>query len=221
MNNPNSQARRVFEKLNKTNKTTQELEALAKKLIPDNLFSLHTIPTTPEQEAAIKMATTDIVERFGNATLYSKPEQDTINQAIAILASKLVSQDTAFLMTSTSAVKDFLQLKLATNSREVFAVMFLNTENRLIKYDEMFAGTIDSSVVYIREILTRALSLNAKNIIVVHNHPSGVLEASIADDRITDRIDKAAQVMDIKLLDHIIVSERGTFSYAEHGKMPF
>ena len=200
--------------------TTKELHQLAKKLVPDSLFIVPPLAETPQDEAT-KLSSTDIVERFSTNSLYSSTEQAVIDQAIEILASHLVDQDENLLMTSSQTLTKFLQLKLATCSREVFGVVFLNTENRLIKYEELFIGTLDNCTVYPRDIVARALELNAANIVITHNHPSGTLEASTADDMITERLMKIAKLFDIQLLDHIIVSAKGTMSYAERGKMPF
>ncbi len=172
-------------------------------------------------QLAIKIANSDIAPRFSSTNKYNDLEQQVINHAIEILADKLVCQDNESNLTSATRTKQFLQLKLATSEREIFAVIFLNGQNRVIAYEEMSIGTLDAAAVYPREIVKRALDLNASNMILAHNHPTGVLEASHADDLITQRIFQATRFFDIQVLDHIIVSAAGTFSYAEHQKMPF
>lgn len=174
-----------------------------------------------EEAAAIRMSNTDIVERFSTNDKYNAAEQKIIGQAINILASKIVSQENTIELTSAAATRQFLQLKLATSDREIFAVIFMDSQHRIIKYDEMYVGTIDAASVYTRDIMRRALDLNAAAMILAHNHPSGILEASQADDLITRRIFDTARLFDILVLDHIIVSPAGTMSYAELGKMPF
>ena len=172
------------------------------------------------QQLATKISNTDIAPRFSSTNKYNALEQQVINHAIEILASKIICQDKESELTSAIRTKQFLQLKLATSEREIFAVIFLNGQNRVIEYEEMFIGTIDSASVYPREIVKRALDLNAANIILAHNHPSDTLDASQADDLITQRVFIVARLFNIQVLDHIIVSPAGTYSYADHQKMP-
>ena len=187
------------------------------KINPNAAAKVHLMS---EQASAIKMSTVDIVERFSTNDTYDNWEQVTIDKAIDILAHKMAMLDHAQEFTSSQITKQFLQLKIGTSDREIFAVVFLNSQHRVIKYEEMFIGTIDAASVYPREIVRRALSLNAAAIIVAHNHPSGKLEASMDADRITDKIYQATKLVDIKLLDHVIVGMAGSMSYAETGKMP-
>ena len=121
--------------------------------------------------------------------------------------------------TSANASKEYVQLQIGSSEVEIFCVMFLNTQNQLIDFKKMFTGTIDGASVYPREIVREALLLNAKSIIVAHNHPSGILEPSNADKRITRRIIEACNVLDINLLDHILVSKLGAMSFAERGML--
>jgi len=183
------------------------------------------LATTPqlmsEQEAAIRMDTSNIVDRFSTSDKYNAAEQEVINHAIEILASKLVNQDPANHLTSTELTRQFLQLKIGTSEREIFAVIFMNNQHRVIAYEEMFVGTSDAAAVYPKEIIKRALELNATAMILSHNHPSGTLSSSVADDLITKKICAAANTLELRVLDHIIVSPAGTMSYAERGKMPF
>ena len=119
--------------------------------------------------------------------------------------------------TSANASKEYVQLQIGSSEVEIFCVMFLNTQNQLIDFKKMFTGTIDGASVYPREIVREALLLNAKSIIIAHNHPSGLLEPSSADKRITRRIIEACDMLDINLLDHILVSKLGVMSFAEKG----
>ena len=100
---------------------------------------------------------------------------------------------------------------------EVFAVLFLDTQHRLIEYSELFRGTIDSASVYPREVLKEALRLNAAAVIVSHNHPSGNPEPSAADKSLTKRLREALAMVDVRVLDHIIVGGTETTSFAEQG----
>lgn len=113
--------------------------------------------------------------------------------------------------------KKFLRLKLAHLEHEVFAVIFLDNRHQTIKYEEMFRGTIDGASVYPREVVKRALQLNAAALIIAHNHPSGITEPSQADETITHRIKDACALMDIRLLDHVIVGITESTSLAERG----
>ncbi|PKG84383.1 hypothetical protein CXF85_08665 [Colwellia sp. 75C3] len=118
--------------------------------------------------------------------------------------------------TSSQATKDYLKHKLGGLEREVFAVMFMDNQHALIEYNEMFFGTIDAASVYPREIIKQALKVNAAAVILAHNHPSGLSEASIADKQVTERIKKALALIDITVLDHIIIAKE-PLSFAETG----
>ncbi|HFT7367044.1 TPA: DNA repair protein RadC [Pseudomonas aeruginosa] len=118
---------------------------------------------------------------------------------------------------SPVAVKEYLSAKLAGFKHEVFAVLFLDTQHRLIEYSELFRGTIDSASVYPREVVKEALRLNAAAVIVSHNHPSGNPEPSDADKVLTQRLREALALVDVRTLDHIIVAGGSTISFAERG----
>jgi DNA repair protein RadC len=120
-------------------------------------------------------------------------------------------------LTSPKATRDYLSLKLGTLEREVFAVIFLDRRNRLISYQEMFQGTIDGASVHPREVVKEALRQNAASVILAHPHPSGVAEPSAADEAITTRIRDALNLVDIRVLDHIIVAGGDSISMAERG----
>jgi DNA repair protein RadC len=119
--------------------------------------------------------------------------------------------------TSPAAVKDYLRAKLAGFEHEVFAVLFLDTQDRLIEYAEMFRGTIDSASVNPRELVKEALRLNAAAVIVSHNHPSGNSEPSGADKALTQRLKESLVLVDVRTLDHIIVAGGNITSFAERG----
>jgi len=120
-------------------------------------------------------------------------------------------------LTSPKATRDYLSLKLGTLEREVFAVIFLDKRHRLISYKEMFQGTIDGASVHPREVVKEALKQNAAAVILAHPHPSGVAEPSQADEFITRRLKDALDLVDIRILDHIIVAGGDTTSLAERG----
>jgi DNA repair protein RadC len=120
-------------------------------------------------------------------------------------------------ITDPGVTRGYLKYKLGRYTREVFAVMFLDNQHRLISYEELFFGTIDGASVHPREVVVRALENNAAAVIFAHNHPSGVAEPSQADQRITDRLKSALLLVDIRVLDHMIVGEGEVLSFAERG----
>jgi DNA repair protein RadC len=111
----------------------------------------------------------------------------------------------------------YLKAKLLDLPHEVFCCLFLDTRHRLIRYEELFRGTIDGATVYPREVVKRALVHNASAVILGHNHPSGVSEPSDADRSITLKLAKALALVEIRLLDHVVVSRGGHVSLAERG----
>ncbi|AAM37032.1 DNA repair protein RadC [Xanthomonas citri pv. citri] len=118
---------------------------------------------------------------------------------------------------SPAVVKEYLRAKLAGFEHEVFAVLFLDTQHRLIEYTEMFRGTIDSASVHPREVVKEALRTNAAAVILAHNHPSGHPEPSTADRALTRQLKAALELVDVRTLDHIIVAGGANTSFAERG----
>jgi DNA repair protein RadC len=111
----------------------------------------------------------------------------------------------------------FLKARLRDAPHELFCCMHLDNRHRLIAFDELFRGTIDGASVHPREVVKQALARNAAAVILVHNHPSGVAEASQADQLITVRLRDALQLVDIRMLDHLIVADNCCLSFAERG----
>jgi len=122
-------------------------------------------------------------------------------------------------LSSPAQSRKILQLMIGDRESEVFTVLFLDSQHHLIKSEEMFRGTIDGSAVYPREVVKSALSFNAAAVIFGHNHPSGVVEPSAADKRITERLTNALALIDVKVLDHLIVAPDTSYSFAEAGLM--
>lgn len=120
-------------------------------------------------------------------------------------------------ITSPSSTRDYLNVALTDKEREMFGIIYLDTQHGVIDFEILFYGTIDSAAVYPREIVKSALMQNAAAVILAHNHPSGVAEPSQADERITERIIAALKTVDIRVLDHLIVGSTGTVSFAERG----
>lgn len=153
----------------------------------------------------------------GKAKHYFKASTMTDNQvleaAAEILACKYVKKDS---YTSSQATKDFLSFKLGKYEREVFAVMLLDSQHKLIDYQELFFGTINAASVYPRVVVKTVITENAAAVIFAHNHPSGEIEPSQADIAITSRLKEALALIDVSVLDHIVIGEQAT-SFAERG----
>jgi len=120
-------------------------------------------------------------------------------------------------LVSPEVSKDFLMLKLARLEHEVFCCLYLDNRHRVIGFEPLFRGTIDGASVYPREVVKRALQVNAAALIFAHNHPSGSAEPSEADRHITQRLKQALALVDIRVLDHFIIGEGNAFSFAERG----
>lgn len=116
-----------------------------------------------------------------------------------------------------AAVKDYLRLQLGHQPHEVFAALFLDAQHRLIRLVELFRGTLTQTSVYPREVVKQALALNAAAVVLSHNHPSGVCEPSRADEHLTRTLQSALQLVDVRVLDHVVVSASGALSFAERG----
>ena len=113
--------------------------------------------------------------------------------------------------------REYLQLELAPREHEVFAILFLDNRHRVIEFVPLFRGTIDGASVHPREVVKEALSRNAAAVILAHNHPSGVAEPSQADEMITGRLRDALALVDIRVLDHFVVTCDSIVSFAERG----
>lgn len=111
----------------------------------------------------------------------------------------------------------FLQARMRHLGHEIFCCLYLDNRHRVLRFDEMFRGTIDGTSVYPREVVKEALAINAAAVILAHNHPSGVAEPSAADERITRRLKSALELVDIRLLDHLIVGDGSATSMAGRG----
>jgi DNA repair protein RadC len=120
-------------------------------------------------------------------------------------------------MSSPQAVKDFLRLGIGTLEHEMFTVVFLDAQHRLIAVKEMFRGTVSQTSVYPREVLKEALVLNAAAVILAHNHPSGLAEPSRADEFLTQTLKAALAMVDVRVLDHFVVAGVDVTSMAERG----
>lgn len=139
-----------------------------------------------------------------------------VQQALALLVCEMRETDA---LAAPDAVKDYLRLKLASKPHEVFAVVFLDAQNRVIETEEMFRGTLTQTSVYPREVVKAALFKNAASVILCHNHPSGSATPSRADEMLTQTLKAALALVDVRVLDHLIVTTGEVLSMAERGLM--
>lgn len=142
-------------------------------------------------------------------------EQQIIQKALTILTKYQKSQD--ILLNKVELVINFLRLKFEYCEKEVMSVLFLNNQNRLLEFEEMFYGTLHVCIVHAREIIKRALALNAAAVILAHNHPSGCAKPSEADKHLTGEIKQILALVDVKLLDHIIIGSGAQLSFLAQG----
>ena len=174
----------------------------------------------------------DLLNQFGSLNGIFAATEHELSQVHGIGISKYVQLQAIFEMSrralneqmqahdvlkSPQHVRDYLVLKLGSQQKEVFLVLFLDTQNRLIAAEEMFSGTLMQTSVYAREVVKRALHHNAAAVIFAHNHPSGIAQQSSADELLTQDLKKALALIDVRVLDHFIVAGNSTMSFAERG----
>ncbi|WP_024527281.1 RadC family protein [Serratia fonticola] len=152
------------------------------------------------------------------STALPLPAQRTVKRALSLLEKHLREPGAAF--TSTGAARDWLRLQLAGLEREVFVVVYLDNQHRLLACETLFTGSIRSTEVHPREVVKVALRHNAAAVILAHNHPSGMAEPSQADRLITDRVKTALALVDVHVLDHLIIGGLDVVSFAERGWLP-
>ena len=137
-----------------------------------------------------------------------------LSRAQQLVAKKFARRSKALL--TPKQVRDFLCVYLHSYEYEVFGLVHLDTQNRVIAVEELFRGTVDQAHIYSREVIKTLLQHNASSVILFHNHPMGIAEPSLTDELLTRRLKTAFEVFDIQLLDHIIVADI-TYSFSEHG----
>ena len=140
--------------------------------------------------------------------------EEIIRKAREVMSRK-VRRGTS--LSSPQVVRDFLSIKLGTLEHEIFCVLLLDSRFRLIEFVELFRGTIDGASVHPREVVKLALSKNAAALVAAHPHPSGVAEPSIADEQITRQLKAALDLVQIRLLDHVVIAGGVAISLAERG----
>ena len=174
----------------------------------------------------------DLLNQFGSLNGIFAAKEHELSQVRGIGTSKYVQLQAIFEMSrralneqlqqrdvfkSPQQVRDYLVLKLGGLTREVFLVLFLDTQNHLVATEEMFAGTLTQTNVYPREVVKRALHHNAASVIFAHNHPSGIAQQSQADELLTKQLKQALDLIDVRVLDHFIVAGNNTLSFSEKG----
>ena len=174
----------------------------------------------------------ELVARFGSLTgLFAASQEEFCAihgmgqakyvqlQAVLEMARRALHEDmqSGDALNSPGAVRDYLQLLLRGRGQEVFMVIFLDAQHRVIASEELFHGTLTQTSVYPREVVKRALYHNAAAVIFAHNHPSGVAEPSQSDRLLTDGLKQALALVDVRVLDHFIVAGAGCLSFAERG----
>ena len=174
----------------------------------------------------------DLLHKFASLNGIFAASEKEISQVHGMGSSKYVQLQAIFEMSrralseqlqqrdvlaSPQAVRDYLVLKLGGLRREVFLVLFLDTQNRLLASEEMFSGSLSETSVYPREVLKRALYHNAAAVIFAHNHPSGIAQQSQADELLTKQLKQALALVDVRVLDHFIVAGNNTLSFLERG----
>jgi len=139
--------------------------------------------------------------------------------AVLELARRVLAQPMAErpVLNDPQSVHHLLQLRLGHKAHEVFAVLFLDAQLRLIALEEMFRGSLTHTAVHPREVVQRALALHAHAVVLAHNHPSGVAEPSVDDRHLTERLAAALHLVDVRVLDHVVVTRHGCRSLAEMG----
>ena len=141
-------------------------------------------------------------------------ENNVIAQGLAILSRRMRANDS---LSSPNAVRDYLRMSLSGREHEVFVVVLLDAQHRVLHCEEMFRGTLTQTSVYPREVVKTALAANAASVIFAHNHPSGVNEPSQADELLTRELKAALALVDVKVLDHFVIAGTQSLSFAERG----
>lgn len=144
-------------------------------------------------------------------------DDEAIAIALRILERRLRLQPEMF--TSPQMVKDFLQLRIGALEREEFHLMLLTNQHRLIAHVPLFRGTLTQASVYPREVVKEALKHNAAAVVFAHNHPSGSPEPSAADHTLTKVLKQSLALVDVRVLDHFVVTAQGCYSFAEHSDL--
>ena len=165
--------------------------------------------------AGLLNATTDDLRRVKGLGPAKRSELAAVLELARRAMRQRLQERTVF--DTPDAVKHYLQLHLAGRSHEVFAVLFLDVQNRLLSFEELFHGTLTQTSVYPREVVLRALHHQASAVVLSHNHPSGTVQPSRADEMLTQTLKTTLALIDVRVLDHVIVAPGEALSMAERG----
>jgi len=209
----------------------EKLLALGSMAISDAELLAIFLRTGVKGRSAVDLAR-DLLQQFGGLRQLLDADKDEFCSHHGLGVAKYVQMQASLEMTrrhmmeklvngdvlgSPDDTRQYLLLRMRDYKQEVFACLFLDSRNRVIKFDELFFGTINGASVHPREVVKSGLAHNAAAVILVHNHPSGETRPSDADKSITQRLKDALSLVDIRVLDHIIVGDGETFSFAERG----
>lgn len=179
---------------------------------------------TPDEGQVCEVLAFDYSKRTSITKLVADINVSSLNseerEVIYELARSIALDDIARIgpkLSSPESAYEYVRTVMMGLEHEVFAIVFIDNQHSVIEYRELFQGTVDSAAVYPREVAKAALKANASRCFIAHNHPSSSTDPSQADKDITHRIETALSTVDISLLDHIIVSKSGSYSFAEHG----
>ena len=165
-------------------------------------------------ESSVETVIEDRLAGLKPSSLSDVEKQSVVTLAMKVLAIK---HRAGRPLSNPEATRNYLRLRLADCRNEVFGGVFLNNQHRIIAVRELFQGTIDGASIHPRVVVQQALETNAAAILLFHNHPSGVAEPSHADEAITRRLKEALALVDVRVLDHFVVSAGESISFAERG----
>ena len=165
-------------------------------------------------ESSVETVVEDRLAGLKPSSLSDVEKQSVVTLAMKVLAIK---HRAGRPLSNPEATRNYLRLRLADYRNEVFGSLFLDTRHRIIVVRELFQGTIDGASIHPRVVVQQALEANAAAMVFFHNHPSGVAEASHADEAITRRLKDALALVDVRVLDHFVVSAGESVSFAERG----
>lgn len=176
----------------------------------------HDLFSSLDSFVAVSSAASSLLVRDVAGECRPAEADEVLQAAQRVLAGRVRGTD---VLTSPAVVKDFLRARLGNLPHEIFAVVHLDAQHRVLDYVEMFRGTLTQTSVYPREVIKTALSRNSSALLLVHNHPSGSPEPSRADEMLTQTLKSAAALVDVRVLDHLIVTGDSILSMAERGLM--
>ena len=186
-------------------------------MVGKNVFQLSEELLGPDGIAGLLQATVQSLQLVKGLGPAKQAELLAVFELARRALSQRLKEREAF--ETPDAVKQYLQLQLAHKNHEVFAVLFLDNQNRMLAMEELFRGTLNQTSVYPREVVMRALHHQAAAVVLSHNHPSGSVQPSRADEHLTQTLKASLALVDVRVLDHIIVSQGQTLSMAEQGLM--